>query len=127
MPILIPVSAGELVDKITILKVKAARIEEAKRANVTKELELLEAVAARELQNVPGLAALTAELEAVNAALWDVEDGKRDCERRKDFGPAFVALARKVYQENDRRAAIKRRINEAAGSDLMEEKSYRPY
>ncbi len=127
MPILIPVSAGELVDKITILKVKAARIEEATRANVTKELELLEAVAARELQNVPGLAALTAELEAVNAALWDVEDGKRDCERRKDFGPAFVALARKVYQENDRRAAIKRRINEAAGSDLMEEKSYRPY
>jgi hypothetical protein len=127
MPILIPVSAGELVDKITILKVKAARIDAAKRPNVTKELELLEAVAARELQNVPGLAALTAELEAVNAALWDVEDGKRDCERRKDFGPAFVALARKVYQENDRRAAIKRRINEAAGSDLMEEKSYRPY
>jgi len=127
MPILIPVSAGELVDKITILRVKAARIEEAKRANVTKELELLEAVAARELQNVPGLAALTAELEAVNAALWDVEDGKRDCERRKDFGPAFVELARKVYRENDRRAAIKRRINEAAGSDLIEEKSYRPY
>jgi hypothetical protein len=127
MPILIPVSAGELVDKITILKVKAARIDAAKRPNVTKELELLEAVAARELQNVPGLAALTAELEAVNAALWDVEDGKRDCERRKDFGPAFVELARKVYQENDRRAAIKRRINEAAGSDLMEEKSYRPY
>jgi hypothetical protein len=127
MPILIPVSAGELVDKITILKVKAARIDAAKRPNVTKELELLEAVAARELQNVPGLAALTAELEAVNAALWDVEDAKRDCERRKDFGPAFVALARKVYQENDRRAAIKRRINEAAGSDLMEEKSYRPY
>jgi hypothetical protein len=66
-------------------------------------------------------------LEAVNAALWDIEEGKRDCERRKDFGPAFVDLARKVYIENDRRAALKRRINEAAGSDLVEEKSYRPY
>jgi hypothetical protein len=56
-----------------------------------------------------------------------VEEGKRDCERRQDFGPTFIALARRVYVENDRRAAIKRRINEAAGSDLVEEKSYRPY
>jgi len=127
MPILIPVSAGELVDKITILRVKAARIDQAKLANVKQELELLEAVATRELKDMPALDALSAELEAVNAALWDVEEGKRDCERRKDFGPAFIALARRVYQENDRRAAIKRRINEAAGSDLMEEKSYRPY
>ena len=127
MPILIPVSAGELVDKLTILRVKAARIDPSKRANVEKELVLLEAVAARELAAVPGLEALTAELEAVNAALWDVEEGKRDCERRQDFGPAFIALARRVYHENDRRAAIKRRINDAAGSDLIEEKSYRPY
>jgi hypothetical protein len=127
MPILIPVSAGELVDKITILRVKAARIDPSKRANVTKELALLEAVAARDLSDVQGLEALTADLQAVNAALWDVEEGKRDCERRQDFGPAFIALARRVYVENDRRAAIKRRINEAAGSDLIEEKSYRPY
>jgi hypothetical protein len=127
MPILIPVSAGELVDKITILRVKAARIDPSKRANVTKELALLEAVAARDLSDVQGLEALTADLQTVNAALWDVEEGKRDCERRQDFGPAFIALARRVYVENDRRAAIKRRINEAAGSDLIEEKSYRPY
>jgi hypothetical protein len=127
MPILIPVSAGELVDKLTILRVKAARIDPSKRVNVEKERVLLEAVAARELAAVPGLEALTAELEAVNAALWDVEEGKRDCERRQDFGPAFIALARRVYHENDRRAAIKRRINDAAGSDLIEEKSYRPY
>jgi hypothetical protein len=125
--IMIPVSAGELIDKITILRVKAARIDAAKRANVEKELRLLEAVAAEALASTPGLDALAAELEAVNAALWDVEEGKRDCERRQDFGEAFVALARRVYKENDRRAAIKRRINEAAGSELVEEKSYRPY
>lgn len=124
MSILIPVSAGELVDKITILRVKAARIDPAKRPNVVKELALLETVAAGAL---PDLAELAAELEAVNAALWDIEEGKRDCERRGDFGPGFIALARSVYVENDRRAAIKRRINEAVGSDLVEEKSYRPY
>jgi Family of unknown function (DUF6165) len=127
MPILIPVSAGELIDKLTILRVKAARIDADKLGNVNKELKLLEAAAARELSAVPGVEALTSELEVVNAALWDVEEGKRDCERRQDFGPEFVALARRVYLENDHRAAIKRRINEAAGSDLMEEKSYRPY
>jgi hypothetical protein len=127
MAILIPVSAGELIDKITILRVKAARIDASKLANVKKELSLLEAVAAKDLAVVPGLDALSAELEAVNAILWDVEEGKRDCERRGDFGPAFVALARQVYKDNDRRAAIKRRINDAAGSELVEEKSYRPY
>jgi hypothetical protein len=127
MAILIPVSAGELIDKITILRVKAARIDASKLANVKKELSLLEAVAAKDLAVVPGLDALSAELEVVNAILWDVEEGKRDCERRGDFGPAFVALARQVYKDNDRRAAIKRRINDAAGSELVEEKSYRPY
>jgi hypothetical protein len=88
---------------------------------------LLEAVATRELPATPELNRLTAELAAVNAALWDVEDGKRDCERRGDFGPDFIRLARAVYIENDRRAAIKRSINEAVGSDIVEEKSYRPY
>jgi len=124
MSILIPVSAGELVDKITILRVKAARIDPAKRPNVVKELALLEAVAA---QALPDLAELAAELEAVNGQLWDIEEGKRDCERRGEFGQEFITLARSVYVENDRRAAIKRRINEAVGSDLIEEKSYRPY
>jgi hypothetical protein len=127
MAILIPVSAGELIDKLTILRVKAARIDAAKLANVNKELALLEAAADEALGGVAEIDALSAELEAVNAALWDIEEGKRECERRKDFGEAFVDLARKVYIENDRRAAIKRRINEAAGSDLVEEKSYRPY
>ncbi len=126
MALLAPISAGELIDKITILRIKAQRIDAAKRAHVEHELGLLEALAAAELARFD-LDALAAELMAVNAALWDIEDGKRDCERRGDFGPAFVALARAVYVENDRRAAIKRRINEAAGSDIVEEKSYDAY
>jgi hypothetical protein len=128
MSLLIPVSAGELMDKITILQVKAERIgDAAKEANVRKELALLEAVAAQALGDLDGLVPLVIALFGVNAALWDIEEGKRDCERRQDFGPAFVALARSVYIENDRRAAIKRRINDLAGSDIVEEKSYRPY
>ena len=128
MPILAPISAGELIDKITILRVKAQRIgDAAKEANVRKELALLEATAGQHLAPSTELDRLTAELTAVNAALWDIEDGKRDCERRQDFGPDFVALARRVYIDNDQRAAIKRAINAAAGSEIIEEKSYKPY
>ena len=128
MSLLIPVSAGELIDKITILRVKADRIgDPAKEANVRKELALLETVCVQTIGGVEGLDPLTTELLAVNAALWDIEDGKRDCERRQDFGPTFIALARSVYIENDRRAAIKRRINDLTGSDIVEEKSYQPY
>jgi hypothetical protein len=128
MSILAPISAGELVDKITILRVKARRIgDPAKEANVRKELALLEATAREHLPDNPDIARLTEELTTVNATLWDIEDGKRDCERRQDFGPDFVALARRVYIDNDKRAAIKRAINEAAGSEIVEEKSYKPY
>jgi len=128
MSIMAPISAGELVDKITILRVKAARIgDAAKEANVRKELAMLEALAETALRATPQIEQLTAELAEVNGALWDIEDGKRDCERRQDFGEAFVRLARLVYIENDRRAAIKRSINEAAGSDIVEEKSYKAY
>lgn len=128
MSIMAPISAGELVDKITILRVKAERIgDPAKEANVRKELAMLEAIAAQALPSSAEIERLTGELAQVNAALWDIEDGKRDCERRGDFGDRFVQLARSVYVENDRRAAIKRAINEAAGSDIVEEKSYKPY
>ena len=126
--ILIPVSAGELVDKITILRVKAERIgDPAKEANVRKELALLEGSAREHLPDTPEMQALTAELAEINGKLWDIEDGKRDCERRQDFGPRFVELARAVYRDNDERARVKRRINEVAGSEIVEEKSYRPY
>jgi hypothetical protein len=128
MPILAPVSAGELIDKITILRVKALRIgDPVKEANVQTELALLEETAARELPHSPELEDLVTQLTEINAALWDIEDGKRDCERRQDFGPAFVALARRVYIDNDRRAAVKRQINTLVGSDIVEEKSYKPY
>jgi hypothetical protein len=128
MPILAPVSAGELIDKITILRVKATRIgDAAKEANVRAELALLEETAARELPQSPELEDLVAQLTEINAALWDIEDGKRDCERRQDFGPAFVALARRVYIDNDQRAAVKRQINTLVGSEIVEEKSYKPY
>jgi hypothetical protein len=128
MPILAPISAGELIDKITILRVKATRIgDPVKEANVRAELALLEATAARELAGSPDLERLTDELTQINAALWDIEDGKRDHERRQDFGPSFVQLARRVYIDNDRRAAVKREINALAGSEIVEEKSYKPY
>ena len=128
MSIMAPISAGELVDKITILRNKARRIgDPAKEANVRKELAMLEALADEALPKTPEIDRLTAQLSEVNIALWDIEDGKRDCERRGDFGDRFVQLARSVYVENDRRAAIKRAINEAAGSDIVEEKSYKPY
>ena len=128
MSIMAPISAGELVDKITILRVKAARIgDPAKEANVRKELALLEGIAAGALPATPEIDRLTAELAEVNGALWEIEDGKRDCERRRDFGERFVELARSVYVENDRRAAIKRAINGAVGSEIVEEKSYRAY
>ena len=128
MPILAPVSAGELIDKITILRVKALRIgDPAKEANVQTELALLEETAAHELPHSPELEDLVTQLTEINAALWDIEDGKRDCERRQDFGPKFIELARRVYIDNDRRAAVKRKINILVGSDIVEEKSYKPY
>jgi len=128
MSILAPISAGELVDKITILRVKAERIgDAAKEANVRKELTLLEGIAAEKLTPSAELDRLTAELTDINAALWDIEDGKRACERRQEFGPEFVQLARRVYMDNDKRAAVKRQINALTGSDIVEEKSYKPY
>jgi hypothetical protein len=128
MTILAPISAGELVDKITILRVKAERIgDPTKRANVVIELSLLEAIAADALPVSAALAVMTSRLAEVNAALWDIEDAIRDCERRQDFGAEFVRLARAVYFENDRRAAMKRAINVETGSELVEEKSYRSY
>ncbi len=124
MLIEIPVSVGELVDKVTILRLKAERIAASRRAHVQRELALLEAVASRAVPPSPELDALSRDLQDVNARLWDIEDGKRDCERRQEFGPTFVALARSVYVENDRRAAIKRQINLLTGSEIVEEKSY---
>jgi hypothetical protein len=123
----VPVSWGELIDKITILEIKAERIaDEQKRLNVSRELALLQT----KLASAPkheALVRLTGDLKGVNIALWDVEDAIRDCERASDFGSIFVELARKVYHQNDRRAALKREINVALDSDIIEEKSYKAY
>jgi tetratricopeptide (TPR) repeat protein len=120
-----PCSLGELIDKITILRIKAERIGEAdKLANVHRELALLERLAHGEGAPGPSVDALTDQLAVVNARLWTIEDAIRTCEREGDFGPRFVALARSVYYENDTRAAIKRAINRLANSALVEEKSY---
>lgn len=124
----VPISPGELIDKITILRIKAARITDAgKRANVKLELELLERVWRECGLPITQVAADEAALQEVNTRLWDIEDRIRDEERAQRFGPEFIALARSVYVENDERAALKKRINLALGSRIVEEKSYQPY
>ena len=120
-----PCSLGELIDKTTILRIKAERIGEAdKLANVHRELASLERLAHEDGASGTPIDLLTDKLAAVNARLWTIEDALRTCEREGDFGPRFVALARSVYCENDTRAAIKRAINRLANSALVEEKSY---
>ena len=124
----VEVAPGELIDKITILEIKLERIEDAdKLANVKLEWETLIKARDGAIERTAELDRLSAELKAANEALWDIEDDIRDCERAKDFGDAFVELARCVYITNDRRAALKRQINELLGSSLVEEKSYAAY
>ena len=121
---LVPVSWGELLDKITMLQIKADHIREpAALANVRRELHLLDQVAER-VRGTPGLAPLVAQLRQVNESLWDIEDDIRRKELLGCFDHSFVALARAVYQTNDERAAIKRRINILLGSALVEEKHH---
>jgi plasmid replication initiation protein len=127
-PLSIEVAPGELIDKITILEIKSERIADpAKLANVRTELATLAAARRRSISDSAALSGLSQQLKAVNEALWDIEDAIRLCERDQDFGPRFVELARSVYRQNDRRAAIKRKINELLGSKLIEEKDYAPY
>ena len=122
---LVPVSWGELLDKISILEIKAERITSAAAvANVRSELSLLSASAAP-LATHPGLGEWKRALKEVNEALWDIEDRIREKEAEAKFDAAFIELARSVYVNNDRRARIKREINLAVGSQLIEEKSYK--
>ncbi len=126
--ILVPISPGELLDKITILRIKSARMEDAgKLENVRRELALLEQVWQRSVSASAELSADEAALERVNAQLWDIEDRIREHEARQSFDSAFIELARAVYLRNDERAAIKLRINLKLKSAIVEEKSYQPY
>lgn len=126
--ITIRISPGEVLDRLTILEIKSERMTDpAKLANVRHELDELAAAVARTVPQTPEIKALHDELKDINAKLWDIEDDIRDCERARDFGEKFVALARAVYHTNDSRAAVKRKINDALGADIIEEKSYAPY
>ena len=123
----IEVAPGELVDKLTILDIKLERIRDAdKHRNVSVERRVL-AEAFDGLDASVPIIDLMKRLRCVNEALWAIEDDIRECERRGDFGATFIALARAVYRTNDERAEIKRAINLALGSRLLEEKSYGSY
>jgi hypothetical protein len=126
--IVVPISPGELLDKITILRIKAARMSDAaKIANVKHELSLLEKTWRESGAGAVDLGAEEANLTRVNESLWVIEDDIRDEERAQRFGEKFIALARAVYVTNDERAQIKKRINQLLGSTIVEEKSYKPY
>jgi len=126
--ILVEIAPGELIDKITILEIKAERISDAeKRANVLVELQTLVDARAAAILPDDEIVNLADELKTVNEALWEIEDRIRDCDRNGDFGARFVELARAVYRTNDRRAEVKRAINLHLGSRLVEEKSYDSY
>jgi hypothetical protein len=128
MKLFAEISAGELVDKITILEIKLDRIgDEAKRANLARELAGLIQALEQSIGGDEAVAELRRELKMVNAELWRIEDDIRAQERAQDFGAVFVSLARSVYRENDRRADLKRQVNVVTGSALVEEKSYAAY
>jgi len=124
----VPVSFGELIDKITILEIKAAHIRDAaKLANVRDELDLLDATWSANPAARVDIADARARLKSVNEALWDIEDRIRLKEKTQAFDREFIELARAVYIRNDERAAVKREINLKLGSRLVEEKSYQDY
>jgi hypothetical protein len=128
MLLTVQTSPGEFLDKLTILEIKAERITDpAKLANVRRELKLLRAAWTASPLAKQDVSTAVAELKSLNQTLWDIEDRLRAKEAEQRFDDEFVELARSVYRTNDRRAAIKRDLNLALGSDLIEEKSHTPY
>lgn len=128
MQLQVPVSVGEVLDKITILQIKLVHISDAaKRVNIQNELDALLPLVAGDAFTTDQMQGLMAELKAVNEALWDIEDDIREKEAAKSFDAEFIRLARAVYVTNDKRAEIKKQINLATGSALIEEKSYESY
>jgi hypothetical protein len=124
----VPISPGELLDKITILEIKSARMTDpAKLANVRTELALLESIWRESAYASHDVGAQWSALRAINEKLWDIEDHIRDKERSRTFDQEFIELARAVYVTNDERARVKREINTRLGSKIVEEKSYAKY
>jgi hypothetical protein len=126
--ILAEISVGDLTDKITILEIKQENIKDKDSLNIiNKELISLQSTLEENVTIQEELVILISRLKAINKTLWDVEDDIRDCERNKSFGEDFIALARKVYFTNDKRAKIKKEINRLTHSDIEEIKSYQSY
>ena len=124
--ILAEISAGELFDKITILEIKKAKISNKEKLNdIEKELLSLNETVKKYIPNQSSISKYVNDLRNINLKLWDIEDGKRDAEKNKDFGEKFIELARNVYKFNDERAKIKLAINNSLGSNIKEVKSYK--
>jgi hypothetical protein len=123
----VEISNGELLDKFSILEIKMGNITDpSKLVNIENEYKELTSDCTDLLRDST-ISSLYAELKSINQKLWVVEDDIRECERRKDFGQEFISLAREVYFTNDERARVKKEINLASGSSLVEEKSYQAY
>ena len=128
MLIKIPVSTGELVDKITILEIKKIKVDDKlKLADIEKEHKYLKDILVKKIKLDPYLKSKITALKKINLKLWDIEDGKRKAERNKKFGKSFILLARNVYIYNDKRAQIKLTINKLTNSKIVEVKSYKSY
>ncbi len=124
----VPISPGELVDKITILEIKKEFItDNNKLKNINHEYDLLMQIYIDNISKTEGIANLKKQLKEINLELWEIEDKIRDCEREKSFTDIFIELARSVYFTNDKRSQIKLKINLLLNSKLVEEKSYKDY
>ena len=122
------ISVGELLDKISILEIKQKNIKDEQKIKIiSKELESLNYTLKKDVHITDEIKSLYEDLKKINIKLWNIEDGKRDCERNGDFGAKFIQLARSVYIENDQRAKIKNKINKISGSNISEVKSYEEY
>jgi hypothetical protein len=123
-----PVSFGEILDKITILEIKSENISDKdKLKNVRHELNILQKTWDKQVESTPDISGLKDDLKRVNKSLWDIEDNIRIKEYNKEFDDEFIQIARSVYYENDKRAAVKKSVNLLLGSELIEEKSYQDY
>ena len=124
----VPVSPGEVLDKITILEIKSERISDPdKVSNVRRELELLGSVWRQSVEQDDTVNRIHTELKTINEALWEIEDDIRDKEKAREFDQRFIDLARSVYVTNDQRANAKKELNLYLGSEIVEEKSYQDY
>ncbi|MBF0224910.1 MAG: hypothetical protein HQK76_05590 [Desulfobacterales bacterium] len=128
MKIKVDIAPAELLDKITILEIKKEKItDSAKLKNIQTELNIIIETKKKYIPESNELSIIYEDLKCINRLLWDIEDNIRDCEREKNFGEKFISLARSVYITNDKRAEIKRKINNLLGSEIIEEKAYSDY